>query len=344
MLTDRQKQILRIIVEEYIKSAEPIGSRRISRLEEIDLSSATIRNVMLDLEELGFLDKPHTSAGRVPSQKGYRYFVDNLLELKLGNADFDLQVLEKLLAEQSIKFEETIQTAANIISQISNYTAVILGPEIFHTTLRQVELVNLSERKAVVVVITGTGLVESKVITLPEGIEFSELEQVVNLLNYRLKGEYIYKIKQRLYEEISIELKNFTNRLDKVQNFIQLLFSERNENNIFIGGTSNIFQQPEFRDIEKAKDLFHIFEHTDQLKRLIQSDDPGITIRIGEENLLTGVNDVSVISTKYDFFGQKFGIISVIGPKRMDYERVIRLLLTISKDFSLLLEKILNSK
>jgi len=344
MLTDRQKQILRIIVEEYIKSAEPIGSRRISRLEEIDLSSATIRNVMLDLEELGFLDKPHTSAGRVPSQKGYRYFVDNLLELKLGNADFDLQVLEKLLAEQSIKFEETIQTAANIISQISNYTAVILGPEIFHTTLRQVELVNLSERKAVVVVITGTGLVESKVITLPEGIEFSELEQVVNLLNYRLKGEYIYKIKQRLYEEISIELKNFTNRLDKVQNFIQLLFSERNENNIFIGGTSNIFQQPEFRDIEKAKDLIHIFEHTDQLKRLIQSDDPGITIRIGEENRLTGVNDVSVISTKYDFFGQKFGIISVIGPKRMDYERVIRLLLTISKDFSLLLEKILNSK
>lgn len=201
MLTERQRMILNAIIDDYIRSAEPVGSRSISKRGDVNFSPATIRNEMADLEELGYLEQPHTSAGRIPSHKGYRYYVDHLVRLDRLSSE-DVLRLKSVFAEKITAMEEIVQHTASILSQLTNYTSIALGPEVFDASLRHFQLLPLNENTAVAIVVTSTGHVENKTVTLPEGVSASELETVVNLLNAKLVGVPLYKLRAQLYNEI----------------------------------------------------------------------------------------------------------------------------------------------
>ncbi len=202
MLSERQRLILNAIVDDYIRSAEPVGSRSISKRGDVGYSPATIRNEMSDLEELGYLEQPHTSAGRIPSHKGYRYYVDHLIHLKeLPKHEIDR--LKRFFAERMQQQEAVIRQVAMILAEMTNYTSLVLEPELYHTSLKHMQIIPLNERQAVMILVTNTGHVEDKLISLPPDVPVSEIEKLVNILNAKLSGVSMMQLTSKLYNELA---------------------------------------------------------------------------------------------------------------------------------------------
>lgn len=336
MLSDRQQLILNAIVDNYIHSAEPVGSRTISKREDIGFSSATIRNEMSDLEELGYLEQPHTSAGRVPSTKGYRFYVDNLIQPHLLNEE-DLVKLKQLFAERIFHAEQVVEYTAQILTQLTNYTAIVLGPEIFEHKLKNVQIVPLNEAQAVAIVVTHTGRVENKLIDLPEGIGASEIEQLVNLLNHRLADVPLWQLRQRLYQEISGEMKRHTEQYEEMLQVLDQSLIQEEAERVCLRGATKILNQPEFRDVDKVKDILELLEQNDQLLHLLGGPANGLTVRIGQENQLDAIKQCSIITTSYSLGGKPVGMVGILGPTRMEYGRVITVLNHLTEGLSRML-------
>lgn len=341
MLTERQRMILTAIVDDYIRSAEPVGSRSISKRGDVAYSPATIRNEMADLEELGFLEQPHTSAGRIPSHKGYRYYVDHLTPLNLLTAE-ELKTLKMFFAEKLNADEQVIQHAGTILSHMTNYTSILLGPEVFHTTLRHFQLLPLGESTAVAIVVTNTGQVENKTVSLPAGVSASEMERVVNLLNRKLTGVPIYKLKSALYTEIGQEMQRHIEHFEELMKMLdQVLDGGSEGQRLFLSGATNMLTQPEFRDVDKVKSILDLLEETPTLTKMISSASAGsgIQVRIGTENDHEAFANCSLITATYAIEGATVGTIGILGPTRMEYARVIRILDILSKDLSKFLSR-----
>lgn len=332
--------ILSAIVDDYIRSAEPVGSRSISKRGDVGFSPATIRNEMSDLEELGFLEQPHTSAGRIPSNKGYRYYVDHLLGSGLISSQ-DVLMLKSVLAERITEIEQMIQQVAIILSNLTNYTSIVLGPEVFSHTLKQVQLVPIGDNRAVALIITNTGHVENKIVTIPEGLSVSDIERTVAILNARLTGVPLLQLKSKLYNEIASEIgKHVSNYENIVKTIDGVLTSEdNNDHRLFFGGTTNMLNQPEFRDVEKVKTLLDLLDQTDPWMKLFANAQDGIQVRIGTENSVEAINNCSLITATYSLQGKTIGTIGILGPTRMEYGKVIRLLDHFSKDLTTILNK-----
>jgi heat-inducible transcriptional repressor len=336
MLSERQRLILNAIVDNYIHSAEPVGSRTISKREDIGFSSATIRNEMSDLEEQGYLEQPHTSAGRVPSTKGYRFYVDNLIQpQKLDEKD--LQKLKQLFAKQILHMEQVVELTAQILTQMTNYTAIVLGPEIFEHRLKNIQIVPLHERGAVVILVTHTGRVENKVIQLPEGVHPGEIEKLVNLLNHRLRDVPLWQLRTRLYEEIAGELKRNTEQYEEMLSIIDQALVQNDADRVLLRGTTKILNQPEFRDVDKVKDILEVLEHNDQLVQLLGEPADGLTVRIGQENEMDAMKNCSIVSASYYVGDRPVGMVGILGPTRMEYSRVISVLNHLAKGLSRML-------
>ncbi|WP_145614435.1 heat-inducible transcriptional repressor HrcA, partial [Bacillus licheniformis] len=198
MLTNRQLLILQVIVNDFIRSAQPVGSRTLSKKEDITFSSATIRNEMADLEELGFIEKTHSSSGRIPSEKGYRYYVDHLLSPgKLSKTD--LNIIHSIFKEKIFELEKAVQKSAQVLSDLTNYTSIVLGPRLSENHLKQIQIVPIQPKKAVAILVTNTGHVENKTINFPAEVDLSDLEKLVNILNERLRGVPISELKDRIF-------------------------------------------------------------------------------------------------------------------------------------------------
>ncbi|MFH5182744.1 heat-inducible transcriptional repressor HrcA [Paenibacillus sp. TAB 01] len=339
MLTERQRQILSAIVDDYIRSAEPVGSRSISKRGNVGFSPATIRNEMSDLEEMGFLEQPHTSAGRIPSHKGYRYYVDHLVNLG-GLGQHEVDVLKLFFAEKMQEMEQVIQQVAMILSNLTNYTSIVMGPEMFNTTLRHMQIVPLNERTAVAIVVTNTGQVENRTVTLPEGIPMSEIEKVVNILNARMNNVPLHHFKAKLYTEIGEEMKNYVSGYEELLTMLNsVVLQGEDDHRIFLGGTTNMLTQPEFQDMEKVKSILDLLAETPTLAKLFSGASSGIHVRIGSENTVAAISDCSLITASYSIEGQHVGTIGILGPTRMDYAKVINLLDHLSRDMTLVLER-----
>jgi len=342
MLTDRQKLILQAVIDDYVRSAEPVGSRTISKRTDVTFSPATIRNDMADLEELGYLTQPHTSAGRIPSNKGYRFYVDHLITPeKLSSAD--IKRVKMAFAEQFVEFEQLIQQTASVLSELTSYTSIVLGPDVFNTTLKHIQLVPLTHDSAVTIMVTNTGQVENRKISIPAEISISDMEKLINLLNHKLIGVPIYQLKARLYSEIADELKKHFTQYKEALQLLEKTFTPEKEERIFLGGTTNIFAQPEFRDVEKVRGLFELLEQHDRLQGIIASDDDpssGIQVKIGQENMDEAVSHCSIITASYYYEGQNMGKLSILGPTRMEYRKVISLLDYFTRDLSLILNQL----
>lgn len=337
MLTERQLLILKAIVDDYIQHAEPVGSRSISKHEGINYSPATIRNEMSDLEEIGFLEKTHSSSGRIPSQKGYRYYVDHLISpTKLTKKE--VSGIRSILQERMSELEQVIQQSAKILSHLTSYTSIILGPEIFESTLRSVQIIPISNESAVAIIVTDTGHVENQTVTLPKGMLMSDLEKVVNILNEQLRGVPLIKLKLKLNSEISKILAQYIDHYDEVMGFLnKILLTEQNDK-IFFGGKANILNQPEFKDVETVQRIYNILEEDALISKLFRSESDGMTIKIGEENEFEPFDECTVITATYSLEGKHMGTIGVLGPTRMAYPRVISVMDYLTKDLSKLLE------
>ncbi|OIJ16681.1 heat-inducible transcriptional repressor HrcA [Anaerobacillus alkalilacustris] len=330
MLTERQLLILKAIIDDYIRSAEPVGSRSVSKRDDISYSPATIRNEMADLEELGFLEKPHSSAGRIPSQKGYRYYVDHLLSPQLLSKS-EIKDIKTIFAQKIHEVEQVIEQSAQILSNLTSYTSIVLGPEVFETTLQHLQIIPLTQDTGVAIIVTNTGHVEKQAISLPEGMKLSDIEMMVNILNERLKGVSMLELRGKIFSEVGIVLKMHISNYKDMMKMLEQSFKQEKNDQIFFGGKTNIFSQPEFRDVEKVRQLLEMFEEKQLIHKIFRSDSSGITVKIGQENNHEAIDHCSIITATYTVDGKHLGTIGILGPTRMEYRRTIGVLDYISK-------------
>ncbi len=327
-LSSRKKDILQAVVTDYIKMAQPVGSRTISRRYQVGLSPATIRNDMADLEEMGYLLQPHTSAGRIPTQKGYRYYVDELMETA------DLEESEKDKIKQVYEFEkireieEIIKYTTNLLSSLTNYTSLVIGPQLKKSAFKKLQIMPFDNQRALLLLVADTGFVKNKVIHYPQTLSSGELNRIVSYLNRRLEGLTIDKLTSRLISELRRDLYHHIKFLEETFTLLEESLAE-DERRVFLGGTTNILSQPEFGDLEKVRALLSLFEQNALLANLLArpvAGIDGIIVRIGRENMLEEVQECSLVIATYCLGKEVVGTIGVLGPTRMEYSRTIAIL------------------
>ncbi|WP_240376576.1 heat-inducible transcriptional repressor HrcA [Bacillus piscicola] len=334
MLTDRQLYILQAIIDGYIHSAEPVGSRSISKRKDIHYSPATIRNDMADLEEMGFLEKPHSSAGRIPSEKGYRHYVDHLL-LPHRLSKKEIENMETLFLKDVSQVEQVVKQSATILSELTSYASIVLGPEIFESKLKQVQIIPLNVHTAVAILVTDTGHVENHTVTLPDSLDSSDIEKITNILNEKLEGEALFHLQEKMEKEVAGLLKRHVKSYQDALYFTEeALLQNSNQEKVFYGGKSNLLFQPEFKDIEKVRTIFELLEEDHTVHKLLKPEQDGLMIRIGQENTNEAFVDCSIISASYSFNGKPVGTIGIVGPTRMEYRRVIGIIEHLSNGLS----------
>ncbi len=326
MLTQRQRLILNAVVEDYVRSAEPIGSRTLSKHGEIQFSAATIRNEMADLEDMGYLDHLHTSSGRIPSQKGYRFYVDNLLQRQQTSTQ-ELDALRGMFQERIHEVERMIHQTTLVLSNLTNQVTIALGPKMHQERVKKIELIPIAKGRAVAIMITDSGHVQDRQVQFPDDIAPEDIAAIVRMLNDKLTGVPLSNVKSKFYREIVAELATMLERYEDVLCVIEELSSvAETDGKVYVGGATNILAQPEFRDIEKVRPLLIMLENEQLANKLLPETDGGLDIRIGQENLAVPLQDCTVISTTYTVSGMAMGRIGIVGPTRMDYARIIQIL------------------
>lgn len=321
MITNRQKEILKEIVEEYIKSAKPVSSNHICK--KLKCSSATIRNEMVRLEELHFLEKNHFASGRIPSEDGYKYYVDNLMKPKNMTGE-DMLKLQTIFKNSSLDLNDTIKKSIEIVSEITNYTTVVLGSSSRDNRLKKVEVVPLDDNKVLSIVITDRGVVQHKILNLPDRVSNEDVKKTVELINKLVVGTPINEVSEKLEYEVKPIIRDYVSQYEALYNTFYDAFHEftTERNNTYFGGRTNMLKQPEFNSIDKVKEILSKFDDQESISKM-KEEDNGINIYVGSESEL--MDDVSVIKTKYNVDGEE-GTIAIIGPKRMEYGRVVALL------------------
>ena len=319
MITSRQTDILRIIVEEYIKTMKPVSSKAICDI--LNCSSATVRNEMAELENNDYLEKTHISSGRIPSENGYRYYYDTLM--KPGEmTNKDMLKLQTIFNNQSLQLGDAILESMEIISELTNYTSVVLGKASNDNLLKQVEVVPINKTSIVAIVVTDKGHVENKQISFDTNINLAEIKQLVNLMNKLLIGTPIDEVSSKLEFEIKPIIGSYIKQHEVLYDAFYDAFNEFKEQNMVFKGKNKFLDQPEFSNIDKVRNIINKFEDKDFIST-IKEDSEGIKCYIGTESNID--DDITVIKTNYQIDGKE-GTIAIIGPKRMEYNRVVTLL------------------
>lgn len=330
MISERQLKILNWIVEEYVRTAEPVGSKTLSSLPDFQYSSATIRNDMAVLEEKGYLLKTHTSSGRVPSIKGYKLYVSGVLNNKEEEAK-EFPMIDEIFRRNETSKDDAIRESMSLVSQLTNYTSVALGKSSYNARIKNLQIVKLSEYSAVMVMVTDQGYVESKKITIPDAINFKDIEKVIKSLNNALHDCPISDIDSKLKDIQSVDdIQRSIEYYDELVGVFIRAVSEMVKDKYFVSGQTNILNFPEFQDIDKVKDIFRVMNERDIFK-LVSINNNGITVNIGQDNQIKAMEDCTVISVPYDNGNGQRGAIAVIGPTRMEYQKIIPLLDYIAK-------------
>ncbi len=325
VLSERKEQILRSVVVNYIKTAEPVGSRTVARSHPGGLSSATIRNEMADLEEMGYLVQPHTSAGRIPSQLGYRYYVDNLMDLNDLSEEVEEKISSSLSAGKMREIEQIIINSTRVLSSATNQTSLIMGPQFKKSAFHQLRILPLDEKRGLVVLITDTGFIKNKVIDFQHQLSQSELQQVVSYLNQKLYGLTIDQVTTSLINELKRDLFRRLEILEQAFILLEESLKEEKQIRVFLGGTTNILNQPEFKDVDKIRRMLNLFEQEPLLFKILEdnSSENDIVVRIGSENEFEDIKECTLITGTYRIHDKTLGTLGVLGPTRMDYGKVI---------------------
>ncbi len=333
-MDDRKSKVLQAIIEDYVATAEPVGSRTIARKFHLGVSPATIRNEMADLTDLGYLEQPHTSAGRIPSDRGYRYYVDCLMESRdASTAEQDMirRTFERKIREVDLLVRET----ARLLSETTQLTAVVAGPQIGKAHFKELRLVPLGADKAVLIYITDSGFVENQVLELPVQVTMLELQRASDLLNEQLRGQPVETLSRGALRTLNRELHKYGVLLEQALQFLEDRMEPGDRQRVYLGGTTNILGQPEFRNVDKVRALLTALEREEVVTEVLSAADEvhPVSISIGEEIRVRDLADCSVISATYRMGDEVIGRMGVIGPKRMDYARVVGIMNSISKQF-----------
>ena len=328
-LDDRKWTILKAIVKTYLETGEPVGSRTISKYADLNLSSATIRNEMSDLEEMGYILQPHTSAGRIPSDAGYRLYVDRMMEEK----DREVTEMKELVIQRQDKMELLLKQMVKVLATNTNYAAMISGPQYHRTKLKFKQLSIVSDTQILATVVAEGNVVKNKLLEIQHGLDQKTVLEMNILLNSALNGLTIEEINlatiAKLKEQAGIHSELVNRVLDAVAESIQ---ASQDELEIYTSGTTNIFKYPELSSSEKASELISTFEDKKELADIISQDgaeQTGIQVYIGGESPVGVMQDCSVVTATYELGEGMYGKIGVVGPKRMDYEKVVGTLKTL---------------
>ena len=325
-LDERKYLILQAIIDDYITTAVPVGSRTISRKSGVGFSPATIRNEMSDLEELGYLDQPHTSAGRVPSNKAYRLYVDHLLKATKLSSD-ERERIQDHLVSRSKQVEGVIRSAAEVLSDATKYTSVIVAPKLATLRIRHVQLVPVADRTALMVIVTNAGIVKDAVIRVPDGLDADDLYSISRMLTQRLADKPLEAVRQTFSELLRDADQSRKLLGETLQVIEKKLEAGGDASDVVIGGSARFLEYPEYNDVTKARNFLAVLESKDTVRRLLSRDGGmEITIRIGPENQTPELSDCSVVTASYRVGDHSTGTLGIIGPMRMNYNRVISVL------------------
>lgn len=340
MLNERKKKILQIIIEDYISSAEPVGSRTIARKYDLGLSPATIRNEMSDLELLGYLEQPHTSAGRIPSAQAYRFYVDALIEPGTLT-DNDMALIDGWYNERRRNIDDIFQSTAKILSRMTQNVSMVLTNQQTIANFCYLKFLPLDSQHAILCIVADDGSIDTNVIDIPLGMSSEEMDYLAGKMSKLLEDRNLSDISVEILQTVHTDVVEDKLIFSSLLQAVRKMTGRRQEQKVFLGGTKQLLNQPEFRDVERVRNLLGILEEEKVLKDLLQGgEDSGLKVTIGSENKFTGIQDCSMVqATTYRLNGQIVGTMAVLGPTRMEYGKVISVMDYLHKYLKTILDK-----
>lgn len=340
MLNERKKKILQIIIEDYISSAEPVGSRTIARkYDDLGLSPATIRNEMSDLELLGYLEQPHTSAGRIPSAQAYRFYVDALIEPGTLT-DNDMALIDGWYNERRRNIDDIFQSTAKILSRMTQNVSMVLTNQQTIANFCYLKFLPLDSQHAILCIVADDGSIDTNVVDIPLGMSSEEMDYLAGKMSKLLEDRNLSDISVEILQNVHTDVVEDKLIFSSLLQAVRKMTGRRQEQKVFLGGTKQLLNQPEFRDVERVRNLLGILEEEKVLKDLLQGgEDSGLKVTIGSENKFTGIQDCSMVQATYRLNGQIVGTMAVLGPTRMEYGKVISVMDYLHKYLKTILDK-----
>lgn len=340
MLNNRQKKVLEIIIREFVESGEPVASATLANKYNMGFCSATIRNDMAKLEEMGYLEQPHTSSGRIPKDKAYRLYVDEIVSRKIAPPpEFAAQTIEREYQLIQIQLEILLEKTARLLSQLTHYTSMLLAPRLAKCLFKYLKLVSLSPRTILLFVLTNTGSIFHRTIEVSKPLSPEDLERVTNLLNDRLQGKSINRIEQLIGDDLSVEIGN--ELIDGLRGASYNILGDHSKD-VILEGRTHLLDFFGFKDISRIKVLMELLEDEKVVAEILSGTlkGYGIQVFIGEENPVDEMKECSIVTATYDFDGEPIGTLGILGPKRMPYDKVIQIVNYIAENFSSKLRKL----
>ncbi len=338
MLDERKRRVLQAVIDDYIASAEPVGSRALARKHDLGVSPATIRNEMADLEMLGYLEHIHTSSGRVPSAKGYRFYVDGLIPPK-PVSDEEKVLIDRWYQARVKRIDEVFQETARLISKMTRNVSLVLAPQVSQAAFRCLQFLPLDDHRVITVLMTDAGFVENKILEMPDGAEFEDFQRMARVINRVLAGKTIRSISESSLQMIEDEIQDsglYASALEVIQRALDASKKER----LYLGGTTMMLEQPEFHDVEKVKNLLLVLEEEELVKDILHAHTGrGLEVTIGRENENSSIQDCSIITATYHLDGELLGTLAVLGPTRMEYSKAMSLLEYMNTNISEVIRK-----
>ncbi len=340
MLDERKRQVLQAIIDDYISTAEPIGSRTIARKYGLGVSPATIRNEMSDLEMLGYLEQPHTSAGRIPSAKGYRFYVDCLMGPQQVS-DRDTMLIHQWFDQKVRRLDEAFQETVRVLSRLTRNVSLLLAPQAAACKFKYLQFLPFDETRVVVIIVTDTGVMENRLMEIPAGTSAEELHRIAGAMNHWLGGLDLSEIQSSILAQIKEDVLPRPELLESALSLIREATGGPSAGDkLYLGGTTQLLNQPEFRDVEKVRHLLSLLEEEHLMHDILHTQDGnGVIVTIGQENKYSGIQDCSVIQASFRLDGQTVGTLAVLGPTRMEYARTMAAIEFMQKHMEQILKK-----
>ncbi|MDD6796574.1 MAG: heat-inducible transcriptional repressor HrcA [Clostridiaceae bacterium] len=330
----RKIRILEAIINDYINTGEPVGSRTIAKKYDLGVGSATIRNEMSDLEDMGYLEQPHTSAGRIPSSKGYRLYVDNLMQTARLSEEEELQIKKYIIDSAMLEVDKIVKQASTLLSELTNLTCIVQTPSVSRSCIKSVQLLMVDDHNLVSVIVTDNGLIKNHRIRVNKMPSIEELQKINLVINNRLKNLNIEEINLEVISNLKGDFEGYDDLFNAIVPVLyETLKNEEESSEIFMEGTTNIFNYPEYNDINNAKEILNLLYNKDYVVELLEPKE-GLSIKIGDENYIPEAKNCSVISAEYSVGNKPIGTIGLIGPRRINYSRVISIMAQVMKELN----------
>ena len=339
MAIDKRKiQILEAIINDYISSGEPVGSRTIAKKYNFGVGSATIRNEMSDLEDMGYLEQPHTSSGRIPSSKGYRLYVDNLMKQASLTEEEKLQIKKYLLDSAMLEVDKIVKQASKLLSELTHLTCVVQTPSVNMSYIKSIQLLKVDNYNLVSVIVTDNGVIKNHRIRIGKMPSDDDLIKINKVINNRLMNLNINDINLEVINNLKKDLSGYDELFNAIVPALYETLKEDKNSEVFMQGTTNILNYPEYNDIDSAKEILNLLYNKDYVIKLI-APEGGMSIKIGDENYIPAAKSCSVISAEYSLGDRPIGTIGLIGPRRINYSRVIAIMAQVMKELNDALRK-----